>query len=91
MRPGRPGLAPGACSESRAAFGRLGHLCNHTAAAVLGACSHVALRHVVAAHLSQQNNRPPLAAAALAGALGARPEDIVVASADQGFGWLDLH
>lgn len=78
-------------SLKRRVGGRLGHLCNHTAAAVLGACSHVALRHVVAAHLSQQNNRPPLAAAALAGALGARPEDIVVASAEQGFGWLDLH
>ena len=78
-------------SLKRRVGGRLGHLCNHTAAAVLAACSHAALRHVVAAHLSEQNNRPPLAAAALAGAIGARAEDIVIASGREGFGWLDLH
>lgn len=70
--------------------GRLGHLANDTAAEVLAACRHAGLRHVVAAHLSQQNNRPDLAAAALAGAVGAEADDIVVASARQGFDWLDL-
>lgn len=70
--------------------GRLGHLANDTAAEVLAACRHAGLRHVVAAHLSQQNNRPDLAAAALAGAVGAEADDIVVASARKGFDWLDL-
>lgn len=78
-------------SLKRRVGGLLGHLANDSAAEVLGACRHPGLRHVVAAHLSLQNNRPDLAAAALAGALGAAPQDIVVADARQGFGWLDLH
>lgn len=70
--------------------GRLGHLANELAAELLAGCRHGALRHVVAAHLSEQNNRPALAAAALAAALGAQPEDIVVADPRAGFGWLAL-
>lgn len=70
--------------------GRLGHLANETAAGLLAACRHDGLRHVVAAHLSAQNNRPALAAAALAGALGTAASDIVVADPLQGFGWLGL-
>ena len=70
--------------------GRLGHLANDSAAEVLSACRHGGLRHVVAAHLSLQNNRPELASAALAEALGTSAEDLVVATAHSGFGWLDL-
>ena len=70
--------------------GRLGHLANETAAELLSACRHEGLRHVVAAHLSEQNNRPALAAAALAAVLGAAAEDIVVAHPREGFGWLAL-
>ncbi len=70
--------------------GRYGHLSNDTAAAILGACLHSGLRHLVAAHLSEQNNRPDLARAALAEACGALPNDIVVADPALGFGWLDL-
>lgn len=70
--------------------GRLGHLANDTAAQILARCRHDRLRHVVAAHLSERNNRPELAAAALAQALGATPNDIVVASQARGFDWLDL-
>ncbi len=77
-------------SLKRRVGGRLGHLANDCAAELLGACRHGGLRHVVAAHLSAQNNRPALAAAALAGALGAAAEDIVVATASTGFDWLDL-
>jgi phosphoribosyl 1,2-cyclic phosphodiesterase len=70
--------------------GRLGHLANDSAAEVLSVCRHGGLRHVVAAHLSQQNNRPELAAAALAEALGTQAEEIVVATAQAGFDWLGL-
>lgn len=70
--------------------GRQGHLANDAAAQILARCRHEGLRHVVAAHLSEQNNRPDLAAAALAGALGAAPGDIVVASQARGFDWLGL-
>jgi phosphoribosyl 1,2-cyclic phosphodiesterase len=67
-----------------------GHLANDTAAQILAQCRHAGLRHVVAAHLSEHNNRPVLAAGALALACGARPSDIVVASAASGIGWLSL-
>ncbi len=78
-------------SLKRRVGGSLGHLANESAAVVLGACRHSGLRHVVAAHLSLQNNRPELAAVALADVLGSTPQDIVVADARLGFGWLDLH
>jgi hypothetical protein len=45
----------------------------------------------VAAHLSEQNNKPELAAAALAQVLGTVNEDIVIASQRDGSAWLDLH
>lgn len=67
-----------------------GHLSNETAHEILRSCRHGRLRHVVAAHLSEENNRPALAAAALAAALGAEPDDIVVADASRGFGWLEV-
>jgi phosphoribosyl 1,2-cyclic phosphodiesterase len=70
--------------------GRYGHLSNDTAAEILAACIHPGLRHLVAAHLSEQNNRPELARAALARVWGRAPEDIVVASPLQGFGWLNV-
>ncbi len=70
--------------------GRYGHLSNDTAAEILAACMHSGLRHLVAAHLSEQNNRPDLARAALAGACGGALQDIVVADPLRGFGWLGL-
>ncbi len=68
--------------------GRHGHLANADAAAILQAVAHERLHTVVAAHLSLQNNRPDLARAALAEALGCLPGDIVVADAVEGTGWL---
>jgi phosphoribosyl 1,2-cyclic phosphodiesterase len=70
--------------------GRLGHLSNDTAAQILAACSHGGLKHLVAAHLSERNNTPALARAALAPVWGAAPDDIVVADQRMGFDWLDL-
>lgn len=70
--------------------GRFGHLSNDTAARILAACLHAGLRHLVAAHLSEQNNRPDLARRALAGACGTTAEDIVVADPLFGFDWLSL-
>jgi len=70
--------------------GRLGHLSNDTAAQILGACMHGGLRHLVAAHLSEQNNTPALARMALAKACGS-PQDIVVADPRLGFDWLSLN
>ncbi len=70
--------------------GRLGHLANDTAAEILAACHHRDLQHLVAAHLSERNNRPDLASAALATVVGGMPNDIVVADPEYGFGWLDI-
>ena len=70
--------------------GSHGHLCNETAAAILRASAHGGLQHVVAAHLSEQNNTPALARQAMADACGAAPADIVVADTAQGFDWLAL-
>jgi phosphoribosyl 1,2-cyclic phosphodiesterase len=71
--------------------GRLGHLANDTAGQILSACMHDGLRHLVAAHLSERNNTPALARAALAGACGGAPDEIVVADPLSGFDWLALN
>ena len=71
-------------------FRSLGHLSNDTAARILAACWHDGMQHLVAAHLSEQNNTPALARAALAQACGQRADDIVVADPLHGFDWLAL-
>ena len=70
--------------------GALGHLSNDSAAQLLALCWHRGMKHLVAAHLSERNNSPALARAALAPVCAAAPEDIQVADPRQGFGWLDL-
>jgi phosphoribosyl 1,2-cyclic phosphodiesterase len=67
-----------------------GHLANDSAADILAQCLHAGLRHVVAAHLSEENNRAELAAQALAAACGGQLSDIVVADAAMGVRWLAL-
>lgn len=68
--------------------GDWGHLANDAAAAIAQAVLPHGLRRVVAAHLSEQNNRPELARAALTSALGESVE-IHVADGPTGSGWLD--
>jgi phosphoribosyl 1,2-cyclic phosphodiesterase len=70
--------------------GRYGHLDNTQAAQILSSIDRTALQHVIAAHLSQKNNRPQLAVAALAGAMGCAPDWIAVATQAQGFDWRSL-
>jgi phosphoribosyl 1,2-cyclic phosphodiesterase len=70
--------------------GRYGHLDNEQSAALLAALDRSRLKYVVAAHLSQQNNRPQLAQAALARAMGCAESWIRVATQSEGFGWLEL-
>ena len=68
--------------------GSHGHLSNEAAAEILTSLNRSRLRHVVAAHLSRQNNTAALAAEALAGVLGAEPAAVVIADQEQGFSWL---
>jgi len=53
----------------------------------LAALDRSRLQHVVAAHLSQKNNTPELARAALARVLGCADEWVGVATQGEGFGW----
>ena len=70
--------------------GPWGHLDNAAAASLLSQIGRSSLRHVVAAHLSAENNCPALAQAALSAVLGCEAEWIGVATQDEGFAWRDL-
>lgn len=85
-------LAAGSYPEKlkRRIASRLGHLDNGAAASLLASLNTTRLKHVVAAHLSQTNNTPLLAGAALARALGCEQEWIGVADQDEGFGWREI-
>jgi phosphoribosyl 1,2-cyclic phosphodiesterase len=78
-------------SLKRRILGTHGHLSNASAAQLLTRCLHAGLRHVVAAHLSERNNRPELAAAALAEILRCTAAEIPIASQMDGFDWLNLN
>ncbi len=70
--------------------GRLGHLSNAEAGALLARLDNSRLQHIVAAHLSQKNNLPELAVAALCGALNCSADWIGVADQEEGFGWREI-
>jgi phosphoribosyl 1,2-cyclic phosphodiesterase len=70
--------------------GHRGHLSNAQSAALLDACRHDGLRHVIAAHLSQHNNRPELALAALRAAVGTSRTRLGVADAATGCTWVEI-
>jgi phosphoribosyl 1,2-cyclic phosphodiesterase len=71
--------------------GRHGHLDNDAAADLLRAMDCSRLQHLVAAHLSKQNNRPELARAALAGVVNCATDWIGIAAQEEGFGWRDIN
>jgi len=70
--------------------GRLGHLSNEQTAALLGRLDHSRLKHLVIAHLSEQNNTPALACNALVDTTGCERDWIKVASQDAGFDWCEI-
>lgn len=71
----------------RRILGRYGHLDNDTAATLLHKIAGRSLKHVVAAHLSEENNAPELARAALARALGCTHDWVGVADQETGLDW----
>ena len=85
-------LANGAYPPSLKAriAGRLGHLSNRAAAAVLGSLDRSRLKAVHAAHLSSKNNLPALAQAALAEILNCGLDEVGVASQSEGFDWVTI-
>ena len=70
--------------------GKFGHLDNRSSAALLTAIDCSRLKHILAAHLSRQNNLPTLAKLALSQALGCEPGWIGIAEQDHGFDWREI-
>ena len=68
--------------------GLYGHLANHAAAGIAQALAIGCLRQIMAAHFSEQNNRPDLVLAALAGAQGCADMALGVAHAVHGSDWI---
>lgn len=67
--------------------GAWGHLENTRTADILRGLHHPALRRVVAAHLSERNNRADLVQTTLGAALGCAPAEIGVAHPQNGTAW----
>ena len=67
--------------------GALGHLSNAQAGSLLSRLDCSRLQHLVAAHLSDKNNRPRLAQAALAQVLDCEADWIGVAEQETGLDW----
>lgn len=70
--------------------GRFGHLDNGAAAGLLANLDTSRLKHLIAAHLSQHNNRPDLARAALATSIGCAADWIGIADQHLGFSWREF-
>ena len=70
--------------------GHQGHLSNHQAARLLSQLEVGRLQHLVAAHLSEENNTPALAREALSGALGCEAQWVAVARQDDGLAWREI-
>jgi phosphoribosyl 1,2-cyclic phosphodiesterase len=70
--------------------GPLGHLSNAQAGEVLSLLDTSRLQHLVAAHLSDKNNRPELARQALATALDCEAGWIGVADQETGLDWREI-
>jgi len=85
-------LANGDYPESlkRRIASRFGHLDNGTAAGLLSRIDVSHLKHLIAAHLSRENNRPELARSALAAVLNCEAHWIGVADQENGFGWREF-
>ncbi|MCW5298163.1 MBL fold metallo-hydrolase [Herbaspirillum lusitanum] len=77
-------------SLKRRIGGAYGHLANDTSAEILAALDKQKLKTVIGAHLSLKNNTPGLARAALCGALGAHPGEIMIACQEEGFDWIAI-
>ena len=69
--------------------GRLGHLGNHQSADLLTKLNTTKLKHIIAAHLSEQNNCTARVKNSLATALGCEESWIEIADQENGFSWRD--
>ncbi|MEI6737198.1 MAG: MBL fold metallo-hydrolase, partial [Pseudomonadota bacterium] len=81
---------PYPASLKKRVAGKFGHLDNEKAAILLGRIKSPRLKHILAAHLSRQNNTEDLARDAFAAALSCESEWIGIARQDNGFDWRSL-
>ncbi|MFK7965515.1 MAG: MBL fold metallo-hydrolase [Burkholderiaceae bacterium] len=77
-------------SLKRRVGGPFGHLSNEAAGDILSKLDSSRLKHLVAAHLSADNNTPDLAVAALTTANAIDPSDIRIADQEKGLRWSAL-
>jgi phosphoribosyl 1,2-cyclic phosphodiesterase len=77
-------------SLKRRVASRYGHLDNEQAAGLLRRIDTSRLQHLVGMHLSENNNTPETARAALCAALGCEYHWIALADQEMGFGWREL-
>lgn len=70
--------------------GRFGHMNNQQSAELLSRLDNSRLQHIVAAHLSRQNNLPELAVSALSQVLGCAADWVAVADQQQGLDWREI-
>lgn len=70
--------------------GDLGHLSNEQSAAIVKKVDTSKLQHLVAAHISEKNNLPQLAEAALSQALNCENGWIALAEQDKGLSWREI-
>lgn len=77
-------------SLQRRVGGAFGHLNNGQAAELLDAVHHRGLQRLVISHISEKNNRPDLALAAVRGVVSDLAPELLVAEQDQPTGWLDV-
>ncbi len=80
-------VGPYPASLKQRVAGRFGHLDNITAANLLNRIKTPKLQHVLAAHLSKQNNTEDLARQAFALALNCASDWVGIARQDEGFAW----
>lgn len=70
--------------------GRWGHLNNDDAAALLARLNHEKFQHIVLAHISQRNNSPALALAAVCAAIHCAASRFLVAEQGTGLPWQEI-
>lgn len=70
--------------------GSFGHLSNAAAIEVLHEVLHGGLQHVVAAHLSQQNNQPEIVAQHFSEVLKCAVDKVCIANAENGTPWITI-
>jgi phosphoribosyl 1,2-cyclic phosphodiesterase len=70
--------------------GKLGHLSNRQAADFIGQLDHDSLQHLVAAHLSEQNNTPELVRESLLAVAPALADRLSFALQDEVSDWFEV-